>query len=94
MPHEKEVGQLLSRLYNLPEHPGIPFAFQFRRKPHDVLRESLTTESITSTRKPISEFSPPRGYKRVGTFGEIMDDSAAANGVEGLMDSLGKPLYK
>lgn len=94
LPHEKEVGLLLSRLYSLPEHQGIPCAFQFRRKPHDVVRESLTTKSIARTRAPISEFSPPRGYKRVVTFGEIMDDSAAANGVEGLMDSLGKPLYK
>jgi len=94
MPHEKEVGLLLSRLYNLPEKPGIPFIFRFRRKTYDVLRESLTTQSIAAARKPISEFSSPRGYKRVGTFGELMNDSAAANGVEGLMDSLGKPLYK
>lgn len=94
LPHERKVGLLLSRLYSLPDQQGIPFAFQFRRKPLDALRESLTTESIAQTRKPVSEFRPPHGYKRVGTFGELMDDSTAANGVEGLMDSLGKPLYK
>ncbi len=94
LPSEIKAGLLLARLYSLPDCTGVPFSFQFRRKPVDELRTSLKTWSSVRTRVPVNEFSFPNGFKRVQSFGELMDDASSENGIEGLMDSLGKPLYK